>query len=80
MNAVCSGFLTTGMTDESMTRIMNATGRTRENAVAELARRNPQQRLFTPEEVAAAVNDLCGEHAAGITGTTLLIDGGELRR
>ncbi len=36
--------------------------------------------LLIAEEVAAAVLFLCGEHARGINGEALTIDGGELRR
>ncbi|OII61142.1 3-hydroxybutyrate dehydrogenase [Streptomyces sp. CC53] len=38
--------------------------------------RSPAKRLLEPEEVAAAVLWLCGPHAAGITGTSLPLDGG----
>jgi NAD(P)-dependent dehydrogenase (short-subunit alcohol dehydrogenase family) len=80
VNAVCPGFLATGMTEQSIARIVSATGRTADDARAAIARRNPQNRLIDPEEVAAAVAYLCGPSAAGVNGTTLVIDGGELRR
>lgn len=80
VNAVCPGFLDTRMTVETIERIVAATGRDRESAAAALTSRNPQQRLITADEVAAAVVFLCGEDARGITGETLVIDGGELRR
>jgi NAD(P)-dependent dehydrogenase (short-subunit alcohol dehydrogenase family) len=35
-------------------------------------------RLIAPEEVAAAVLYLVGEHAAGVTGTALPVAGGEV--
>ena len=38
----------------------------------------PLQRVGQPEEIAAAVTWLCSDHAAFITGTTLVIDGGKL--
>jgi NAD(P)-dependent dehydrogenase (short-subunit alcohol dehydrogenase family) len=80
VNAVCPGFLATDMTEQSVGRIVGATGRSRQEALASLARRNPQNRLIEPDEVAAATAYLCSEAAAGINGTTLVIDGGELRR
>ena len=43
---------------------MKKTGRSREQAVAELSRHNPQGRLVTPAEVADTVLWLCGEGAA----------------
>ena len=38
----------------------------------------PMQRIGTPDEVAAATVWLCSDHAAFITGTTLVVDGGKL--
>ncbi len=80
VNAVCPGFLDTQMTSETIDRIVATTGRDRQSAADAIAARNPQQRLITAEEVAAAVLFLCGEHARGINGEALTIDGGELRR
>ena len=80
VNAVCPGFLDTRMTRETIDRIVAATGRDRQSAAEAIAARNPQQRLITADEVAAAVLFLCGEHARGINGEALVIDGGELRR
>ncbi|MGE5357453.1 MAG: SDR family NAD(P)-dependent oxidoreductase [Bacteroidales bacterium] len=80
VNAVCPGFLDTEMTRETIARIVATTGRDHDAAAAALAARNPQQRLITADEVAAAVVFLCGEQARGITGEALVIDGGELRR
>ena len=67
------------LTEQSIARIVSATGRTTDDARAAIARRNPQNRLIDPEEVATAVAYLCGPSAAGVNGTTLVIDGGELR-
>lgn len=80
VNAICPGFLATDMTDQSVARIMAATGRAHEEVVAALTRRNPQNRMIDPDEVAAAAAYLCSEAASGVNGTTIVIDGGELRR
>jgi 3-hydroxybutyrate dehydrogenase len=80
VNAICPGFLATNMTDQSVARIVAATGRTRDDVVSAIARRNPQNRLIEADEVAAAAAYLCSHAAAGVNGTTLVIDGGELRR
>ena len=58
VNAVCPGFVDTEMTVESVSNISAKTGRSQEEARAELARLNPSGRLITPEEVASAVLDL----------------------
>ena len=59
VNAVCPGFVDTEMTVESIANIRAKTGRTEEEARAELARLNPSGRLIAPEEVAEAVLALC---------------------
>jgi NAD(P)-dependent dehydrogenase (short-subunit alcohol dehydrogenase family) len=62
VNAVCPGFVDSDMTVQSIANIRDKTGRSEEEARAELARFNPSGRLIAPEEVAAAVLDLvCSE-------------------
>jgi NAD(P)-dependent dehydrogenase (short-subunit alcohol dehydrogenase family) len=58
VNAVCPGFADTDMTVRSVATITAKTGRSEEEARAELARLNPSGRLIAPEEVAGAVLDL----------------------
>lgn len=58
VNAVCPGFVDSDMTVQSVSNITEKTGRSAEEARAELARLNPSGRLIAPEEVAAAVLDL----------------------
>jgi NAD(P)-dependent dehydrogenase (short-subunit alcohol dehydrogenase family) len=58
VNAVCPGFVDTEMSDRSIANISAKTGRSAEEARAELARLNPSGRLVGPEEVAAAVLEL----------------------
>jgi NAD(P)-dependent dehydrogenase (short-subunit alcohol dehydrogenase family) len=77
VNAVCPGYVETDMTETTLERIMAKTGRTREQAMAELAAANPQGRLLQPEEVAASVAYLCGDGAAWVTGQAIEIAGGE---
>jgi NAD(P)-dependent dehydrogenase (short-subunit alcohol dehydrogenase family) len=78
VNAICPGWLNTDMTQDSITRIVEKTGRSREEARATLERMNPQGRLLEPEEVAALAAFLASPEALGITGATLNIDGGEV--
>jgi 3-hydroxybutyrate dehydrogenase len=78
-NAVCPGYLATDMTRETIARIATTTGRTEQEALDALLRSTPQRRLIEADEVAAAVAYLCSDAALGINGTTLVIDGGELR-
>lgn len=62
VNAVAPGFIATAMTDAV-------------DADA-FADRIPAGRLGEPEEVAAAVAFLCGDAAAYVNGTVLVVDGG----
>ena len=78
VNAVCPGFTETDLLAGSIDNIMSKTGRTREQAVAELSRHNPQGRLVTPQEVADAVLWLCGAGAGAITGQSIAVAGGEV--
>lgn len=78
VNAVCPGFTETDLLEGSIDNIMSKTGRTREQAIAELAKHNPQGRLVKPEEVADAVLWLCGAGAGSITGQSIAVAGGEV--
>ena len=78
VNAVCPGFTDTDLLAGSIDNIMQKTGRSREQAVAELSRHNPQSRLVTPAEVADTVLWLCGEEAGAITGQAIAVAGGEI--
>jgi 3-hydroxybutyrate dehydrogenase len=78
VNAVCPGFTETDLVAGSIDNIMSKTGRTKEQAIAELASHNPQKRLIQPSEVADAVLWLCGESAGAITGQAIAVAGGEV--
>ncbi|MDB5634831.1 MAG: 3-hydroxyacyl-CoA dehydrogenase [Tardiphaga sp.] len=78
VNAVCPGFTETDLLAGSIDNIMSKTGRSREQAVAELAKHNPQGRLVAPNEVADAVLWLCGAGASSITGQSIAVAGGEI--
>ena len=78
VNAVCPGFTDTDLVADSLERIVSKTGRSREDALAELVKHNPQGRLIDPREVADAVLWLCGEGARSVTGQALAVAGGEV--
>ena len=78
VNAVCPGFVDTDMTAESLDRIVESTGISRDEALAAILDTTPQRRLFEPEEVAHAVLSLCDEKAKGINGQAIVLDGGGL--
>jgi NAD(P)-dependent dehydrogenase (short-subunit alcohol dehydrogenase family) len=58
VNAVCPGFVETEMTVQSVANITSKTGRSEDEARAELARLNPSGRLIAPTEVATLTLDL----------------------
>ncbi|CAM4060206.1 SDR family NAD(P)-dependent oxidoreductase [Roseateles saccharophilus] len=75
VNAVCPGYTETDIVAGAIDNIVAKTGRTAEQARAELAGVNPQGRLIQPDEVAATVAWLVG--AAGVNGQAIAVDGGE---
>lgn len=78
VNAVCPGFTDTDLVTDSLERIMAKTGRSRDEALSEFVKHNPQGRLIDPAEVAEAVLWLCGEGARSVTGQAIVVAGGEL--
>lgn len=78
VNAVCPGFTDTDLVATSIDRIVEKTGRGRDEAAAELVRHNPQGRLVAPAEVADAVLWLCRDGSASVTGQAIAVAGGEI--
>ena len=78
VNAVCPGFTDTDLVRESLNTITAKTGRPRDDALASLLKDSPLGRLVRPQEVAAAVLYLCSPDASAVTGTTLVVAGGEV--
>jgi NAD(P)-dependent dehydrogenase (short-subunit alcohol dehydrogenase family) len=77
VNALCPGFVDTPMTDASVAKITERTGRSAESARAALAARQPSGRLITPAEVAAGVL-FCVDNG-GVNGQGINIDGGAVQ-
>ena len=78
VNAVCPGFTDTEMVASGVAAIQATTGRSAEQARAELASFNPQRRIIDPEEVANAVLWLCLPESRSITGQAIAVAGGEI--
>jgi len=78
VNAVCPGYTDTELVRDSVARLAQRTGRSRQDILAEMLKDNPLGRLVRPEEVAAAVLFLCSPEAAAVTGTALTVAGGEI--
>jgi len=78
VNAVCPGYTETDIVRDAVENIVSKTGRTAEQARAELAAGNPQGRLVQPEEVADAVGWLCQPSTGAVTGQAIPVAGGEV--
>jgi NAD(P)-dependent dehydrogenase (short-subunit alcohol dehydrogenase family) len=78
VNAVCPGYTDTDIVRDAVANIVAKTGRSEEQALAELASSNPQRRLVRPEEVANAVAWLCMPGAAAMNGQSVAVAGGEV--
>ena len=64
------------MVSRGVERITSRTGRTAEEALDTLKKMSPQNRLVTPEEVAALALLLASDEGRGINGQGINVDGG----
>lgn len=78
VNAVCPGYTETDIVKDAIANIVAKTGRSEEQAKAELAAGNPQKRLVQPQEVADAVLWLCMDGASAMNGQSIAVAGGEV--
>ena len=78
VNAVCPGYTETEMLQRTLENITKKTGRSADEARAEIVKAYPQGRLVTPQEVANAVIWLCLPGSAAITGQSIAVAGGEI--
>ena len=78
VNAVCPGYTETDIVKDALANIVAKTGRTAQQARADLAAGNPQKRLVQPEEVAHAVLWLCLPGSDAMNGQALAVAGGEI--
>lgn len=78
VNAVCPGFTDTDIVQKSIENIVTKTGRSREEALEELAKHNPEKRLIRPEEVAHTISWLVSKDASAINGQAIAVASGEV--
>ncbi|HVF39550.1 MAG TPA: SDR family NAD(P)-dependent oxidoreductase [Gemmatimonadaceae bacterium] len=78
VNAVCPGYTDTELTDNSVEKLASVFGKSLEEARAMLVATVPRGSLITPEEVAGAVEWLCGPASLAVTGIALPVAGGEI--
>lgn len=78
VNAICPGYVDTEMVSRGVERITERTGRSAEEALDSLKKMSPQNRLVTPEEVAAVALLLASDEGRGINGQGINVDGGSV--
>lgn len=71
VNAICPGWIDTGMTERTVERIAEKTGRTKGDARRAIEAMNPQGRLIRPEEVAAIAAFLASPAGAATNGEAI---------
>lgn len=76
VNAICPGYVETDMTSSGIENIVARTGKSAKQALQMLERMSPQNRLITPDEVAAPAVLLASEEGRGINGQAINVDGG----
>ena len=76
VNAVCPGYVDTPMTDQSVTRVSQITGRGEGEARSAITNMNASGRLVDPNAIANLVLTLCLPLSRDINGAAITIDGG----
>ncbi len=77
VNTVCPGYVDTPLTDDTIARIMRLTGKSWHDALRAILTQAGQPRLIRAPEVAAAILELCADHAASRNGEVVVLDGRE---
>ena len=76
VNAVCPGYVDTPMTDQSVARVSEITGRSQDQARSAITNMNASGRLVDPEAIGNIVAMLCLPLSRDINGAAITIDGG----
>jgi len=76
VNAVCPGYVDTPMTDQSVARVSEITGRSEQDSRAVITEMNASGRLVDPQAIGTVIAMLCLPHLGDINGAALTIDGG----
>ena len=75
VNAVCPGYVDTPMTDQSIARVSEITGRSEGEARAAITDMNASGRLVDPDGIATMILTLCLPQSRDVNGAAITIDG-----
>ncbi len=76
VNAICPGYVDTPMTDQSVARVSQITGRGEGEARSAITNMNASGRLVDPKAIANLVLTVCLPLSRDINGAAITIDGG----
>ena len=76
VNAVCPGYVDTPMTDQSVARVSEITGRSEEQSRAAITDMNASGRLVHPDAIGTMIMTLCLPQSRDVNGAAVTIDGG----
>lgn len=76
VNAVCPGYVDTPMTDQSVARIMDKTGRAEGESRSIIEKMNASGRLVHPDGIGTLILTLCLPQSRDVNGAAITIDGG----
>src|SRR6185369_9730025 len=75
VNAVCPGYVDTPMTDQSIARVSEITGRSTNDSRSAITNMNASGRLVDPDGIATMILTLCLPQSRDISGAAITIDG-----
>jgi NAD(P)-dependent dehydrogenase (short-subunit alcohol dehydrogenase family) len=76
VNSVCPGYVDTPMTDQSIARVSEITGRSEEQSRDAITSMNASGRLVDPDGIATMILTLCLPQSRDVNGAAVTIDGG----
>src|SRR5258708_18724694 len=75
VNAVCPGYVDTPMTDQSIARVSEITGRSEQDSRSAITNMNASGRLVDPDGIGTMILTLCLPQSRDISGAAITIDG-----
>jgi 3-hydroxybutyrate dehydrogenase len=76
VNAVCPGYVDTPMTDQSVARVSQITGRDEKESRSIITNMNASGRLVRPDAIATMILTLCLPQSQDVNGAAVTVDGG----